>query len=225
MSWQHAKEQYIAVREPIEKLGATLIAVSKTWPIEALQAVYDAGCRDFGENRVQELQEKQPHLPGDIRWHLIGHLQKNKVKYIAPYIHLIHSVDSWELLIEIQKQAAKNNRIIQVLLQIYIAEEETKFGLDFEEAKTILSPQNLNLLPNISIVGFMGMATFTDNPTQIAAEFLSLKNFSEEMERYIKAPNFKVEVLSMGMSSDYEIALKQGSTMVRIGSSIFGKRP
>ncbi len=224
MSWQHAKEQYLTVKKPIENQGAALIAVSKTWPYEAIKAVYDAGCRDFGENRVQELQEKQPQLPGDIRWHLIGHLQKNKVKYIAPYIHLIHSVDSWDLLLEIQKQAAKCNRNIQVLLQIYIAQEETKFGLDFEEVKAILQPHKLELMPNVSIIGFMGMATFTDNQAQVAIEFESLKTFAGEISQEISAPNFRVEVLSMGMSGDYQIALQHGSNMVRIGSSIFGKR-
>lgn len=194
----------------------TLIAVSKTKPNEMIIEAYHAGQRDFGENYVQELVDKQDQLPKDIRWHFIGHLQSNKIKYIAPFVQLIHGVDSFSLLKEINKQAQKNNRVIDCLLQIYIAQEETKFGLDFNEANEILNSIAFKELKNISIKGFMAMASNTDNEIQIRKEFKSLTNFSKQ---YINFP-----ILSFGMSNDYLLAIEEGSTMIRVGSSIFGER-
>lgn len=194
----------------------TLIAVSKTKPNELILEAYNAEQRDFGENYVQELVDKQALLPKDIRWHFIGHLQSNKVKYIAPFVHLIHGVDSFSLLKEINKQAQKNNRVIDCLLQIYIAREETKFGLDFNEATTILNSNEFKELKNISIKGFMAMASNADDDAQIKKEFKSLKEFSNQY------PDYKI--LSFGMSSDYKLAIEEGSTMIRVGSRIFGER-
>lgn len=202
-------------------LGVTLIAVSKTKPNELILEAYEAGQRDFGENYVQELVDKQSQLPQDIRWHFIGHLQSNKVKYIAPFVHLIHGVDSLKLLEEINKQGKKHNRIINCLLQVYIANEETKFGLSFDECESILTSDFLNNLQNIKVCGFMAMATNTDDETQIRKEFRSLKNFHTEIT---KTTQLELPILSFGMSSDYKIAIEEGSTMVRIGSSIFGER-
>jgi pyridoxal phosphate enzyme (YggS family) len=201
-----------------------LIVVSKTYPNEAVQEAYAAGQRIFGENKVQELVPKYEALPKDIEWHLIGHLQSNKVKYIAPFVHLIHSVDSFKLLKEINKEAAKNNRVINVLLQIYIADEETKFGLDFKEAEAILQSEELNYLNNIKIIGFMGMATNTEDQEKIRLEFRSLKLFFDKCKASYSSAIIDLNEISMGMSSDYEIAVEEGSTMVRVGSSIFGKR-
>lgn len=194
----------------------TLIAVSKTKPNDMLLEAYNAGQRDFGENYVQELIDKQEQLPKDINWHFIGHLQSNKVKYIAPFVHLIHGVDSFSLLKEINKQALKNNRVIDCLLQIYIAQEETKFGLDFSEASQILNSTEFKELKNVAIKGFMAMASNTDNQEQIKKEFASLKTFS------LQYP--ELTILSFGMSSDYQLAIQEGSTMIRVGSSIFGER-
>lgn len=194
----------------------TLIAVSKTKPNTMLLEAYNAGQRDFGENYVQELIDKQEQLPKDINWHFIGHLQSNKVKYIAPFVHLIHGVDSFSLLKEINKQALKNNRVIDCLLQIYIAQEETKFGLDFNEASQILNSTEFKELKNVAIKGFMAMASNTDNQEQIKKEFASLKTFS------LQYP--ELTILSFGMSSDYLLAIEKGSTMIRVGSSIFGER-
>ena len=194
----------------------TLIAVSKTKPNDMLLEAYNAGQRNFGENYVQELVDKHEQLPKDINWHFIGHLQSNKVKYIAPFVYLIHGVDSFSLLKEINKQAQKNNRVIDCLLQIYIAQEETKFGLDFNEASQILNSAGFKELKNISIKGFMAMASNTDNVEQIRKEFKSLKIFS------LQFPDYKI--LSFGMSSDYKLAIEEGSTMIRVGSSIFGER-
>lgn len=194
----------------------TLIAVSKTKPNAMLLEAYNAGQRDFGENYVQELIDKQEQLPKDINWHFIGHLQSNKVKYIAPFVHLIHGVDSFSLLKEINKQALKNNRVIDCLLQIYIAKEETKFGLDFNEASQILNSTEFKELKNVAIKGFMAMASNTDNQEQIKKEFASLKTFS------LQYP--ELTILSFGMSSDYQLAIQEGSTMIRVGSSIFGER-
>ena len=194
----------------------TLIAVSKTKPNDMLLEAYNAGQIDFGENYVQELIDKETQLPKDIKWHFIGHLQSNKVKYIAPFVYLIHGVDSFSLLKEINKQAQKNNRIIDCLLQIYIAQEETKFGLDFIEATAILNSTEFKELKNITIKGFMAMASNTDNKQQIKKEFASLKQFSLQFPQY--------NVLSFGMSSDYKLAIEEGSTMIRVGSSIFGER-
>lgn len=209
----------------LNALGACkLIAVSKTKPLSDLIEAYEAGCRDFGENKVQEMVDKQSQMPQDTRWHLIGHLQTNKVKYIAPFIHLIHSVDSLKLLQEINKQAMKNNRVIACLLQIYIAQEETKFGLDFNEVKEILDSEELKILQNIKIVGFMGMASFTENTEQIKKEFSGLKKFYDECKTSYKQDNVDIQELSMGMSGDYALAIQEGSTMVRVGSLLFGTR-
>ena len=194
----------------------TLIAVSKTKPNEMLLQAYGAGQRDFGENYVQELTDKHEQLPKDINWHFIGHLQSNKVKYITPFVHLIHGVDSFSLLKEINKQAQKNNRVINCLLQIYIAQEDTKFGLDFLEVTAILKSTEFKELKNVSINGFMAMASNTDDEAQIKKEFKSLKEFSTQF------PDYKI--LSFGMSSDYKLAIEEGSTMIRIGSMIFGER-
>jgi pyridoxal phosphate enzyme (YggS family) len=198
----------------------TLVAVSKTKPVADLMEAYHAGQRVFGENYVQELVEKHEALPKDIQWHFIGHLQSRKVKQLAPFISLIHGVDSFKLLQEINKQAANNNRIIDCLLQIHIADEETKFGLDEEELNHILTSDYFKNLENIRIVGLMGMATFTDNQIQIEKEFKHLKTIFEKL----RTQNFELQTLSMGMSGDFPLAISCGSTMVRIGSSIFGSR-
>lgn len=198
----------------------TLVVVTKTHPVEKLMEVYNAGHSIFGENKVQEMVDKYEVLPKDIQWHLIGHLQTNKVKYIAPFVSLIHSVDSLKLLKEINKQALKNNRVINCLLQIYIANEETKFGLDYEEAETLLFSDEVKQLKNIKVVGLMGMATNTDNLEQIASEFHTLGAFFKRL----KTLNPELQTLSMGMSSDYKVAIKNGSNLIRVGSSIFGAR-
>lgn len=200
--------------------SVTLVVVTKTHPAEKLMEVYNAGHKIFGENKVQEMLEKQEVLPKDIQWHLIGHLQSNKVKYIAPFVSLIHSVDSFKLLKEIDKQAQKNNRVIDCLLQIYIAKEETKFGLDPVEAEQLLVSKETAQLKNVRIVGLMGMATNTGNEAQIASEFQSLNILFKKL----KTTNTEFQTLSMGMSSDYNTAIDNGSTMVRIGSSILGTR-
>ena len=197
----------------------TLVAVSKTKPAEDVQTAYDAGHLDFGENRVQEMVEKYEILPKDIRWHQIGHLQKNKVKYIAPFVHLIHSVDSESLLKEINKQALRNERTIPCLLQIRIADEETKFGMEQEEAEKILSTYQ-EKFPSVKIIGLMGMSTFTEDKTQIRNEFRGLKIFFDKL----KSQNPELQTLSMGMSGDYQIAMEEGSNMIRVGSSVFGNR-
>ena len=204
--------------------NVTLVAVSKTKPNELIEQAYQTGQRIFGENKVQEMVDKHQSLPKDIQWHLIGHLQTNKVKYIAPFVSLIHAVDSLKLLKEINKQALKNNRTIHVLLQFHIAKESTKFGLNYNEAKELLNQlPNLNL-NNIKIVGVMGMATFTDDTTQVRHEFKTLHQFFTSIkEQFFKDDSFFKEI-SMGMSGDYQIAIEEGSTMVRIGSSIFGSR-
>lgn len=200
--------------------GVTLVAVSKTKPIEMLREAYEAGFKRFGENYVQELTEKQEKMPKDIEWHFIGHLQSNKVKYIAPFVSLIHSVDSFKLLQEINKQAAKNNRIIDCLLQIYIAEEDTKSGMTEEECLEILQSETLKNLGSIRIVGLMGMSTFTDDETQVRKEFRKLKTFHSSLLSTYPY----LTTISMGMSGDYEIAIEEGSTMIRVGSKIFGNR-
>ncbi len=219
----------MSISENIHKIKAslpstvTLVVVTKTHPIEKLQEVYACGHRVFGENKVQEMVDKYEQLPKDIEWHLIGHLQSNKVKYIAPFVSLIHSVDSLKLLQEIDKQAAKNNRVINCLLQIFIAKEETKFGLDLAEAESLLKSEALRSLKNIKITGLMGMASNTDNTEQIAGEFQSLKQFFD-LRGQFEGPNVQIKTLSMGMSSDYYIAIQNGSTLIRVGSSIFGNR-
>lgn len=204
--------------------NVTLVAVSKTKPIADIKEVYDAGQRDFGENKVQEMVSKYDELPKDIRWHMIGHLQKNKIKYMAHFVHLIHGVDSLELLTEINKHAAKHNRIINCLLQVHIAQEETKFGMDFDEIETVLQSKIFMELHHIKVVGLMGMASFTDDENQVRKEFHSLSEFYKKLKNKPETLNFKLETLSMGMSGDYEIAIEEGSTMVRIGSAIFGSR-
>ena len=202
-----------------------LVAISKTKPREAIQAAYDAGHLDFGENKAQEMTTKYEVLPKDIRWHFVGHLQRNKVKYLAPYVYLIHSVDSEKLLKEIDKQAQKNNRVINCLLQMHIAQEATKFGFDEEELTSLLDEGITNKYKHVAIKGMMGMATFTDNNDQVASEFQYLKNLFENIKnRYTKEDRFEMEILSMGMSGDYEIALEKGSNMIRIGTAIFGER-
>lgn len=201
-----------------------LIAVSKTKPIEDVLMAYEAGHRVFGENKAQEMSEKQPLLPQDIEWHFIGHLQSNKVKYIAPFVSLVHSVDSVKLLGEINKHAVKNARIIECLLQFHIATEENKFGLDLREALSILESDYLKSLKNVRIVGVMGMATLTEDDEVIRQEFNSLKaSFDEMKEKYFADDDSFCEI-SMGMSSDYPIAVEEGSTLVRVGSAIFGSR-
>ena len=207
----------------ISQLGnVKLVAVSKTKSIEDIKAMYDLGQRDFGENYVQELVDKYEALP-NIKWHFIGHLQTNKVKYIAPFVSLIHGVDSFKLLKEINKQGEKNKRIINCLLQIYIAEEETKFGLNEDELDDIFGSEELKNLKNIKISGMMGMASFTENEETIRNEFRYLKTLFNSYKK-LSITNCQLSILSMGMSADYKIAIEEGSTMVRIGSLIFGER-
>jgi len=221
-------EKYNSLKKSIPS-GITIIAVSKTKPFEDLQEAYEIGVRDFGENYVQELVEKHEKLPKDIHWHFIGHLQSNKVKYIAPFVHLIHGVDSEKLLIEINKQGKKINRKINCLLQIYIAKEETKFGMDEQELHHVISisPE----LEFVNICGLMGMASFTDNEQIIKSEFAYLKsllqttnNKQQTINNEPQTPNPKLQTLSMGMSADFKIAIECGSTMIRIGSMLFGER-
>jgi PLP dependent protein len=202
--------------------NVTLVAVSKTKPVADLMEAYTAGQRIFGENKIQEIADKWEQMPKDIQWHMIGHVQTNKVKYMAPFVSLVHGVDSLKLLHEINKQAAKNNRVIDCLLQVYIAEEESKFGLDESELNEILKQvqNDKESYKNIRIVGLMGMATFTDNQTQIEKEFKNLKSVFDKLN----TENHPLNTLSMGMSGDYKLAISCGSTMVRIGSSIFGGR-
>lgn len=198
-----------------------LVAVSKTRPIEAILKLYEAGQRIFGENKVQDLLTRYEALPKDINWHLIGHLQRNKVKYIAPFVSLIHSVDGLELLKEIDKQAQKNDRVIDCLLQFYIAEEETKFGLDYSEAEALLKSPEYAAMQNIRIVGVMAMASFVDDEAQLRAEFKSLKQIFEQLKQAFFANNQSFKEISMGMSGDYKIAIDEGATMVRVGSLLF----
>ena len=204
--------------------NVTLVAVSKTHPPERILEIYGLGQRIFGENRAQEMLEKHAALPADIEWHLIGHLQTNKVKYIAPFVRMIHSVDSLRLLQEIDRQAAKANRVIDCLLQFYIADEATKFGLDEAEARELLSGPEFSAMKNVRICGVMGMATFTDDTVQVRAEFRRLKRIFEDLKTtfFPKSPHFRE--ISMGMSGDWRMAVEEGSTMVRIGSLIFGER-
>lgn len=201
-----------------------LVAVSKTKPAEAIQELYDQGQRVFGENKVQELTWKYDALPKDIQWHAIGHLQTNKVKYIAPFVALIHSVDSMKLMKEIDKQAKKNDRVIEVLLQFHIAEEDTKFGLDWSEVQEILNSDFYKNAQNIKVVGVMGMATFTHHKNQVRNEFRTLKNIFDNLKKEFFENENSFKEISMGMSGDYEIAAEEGSTMVRIGSLLFGAR-
>ena len=201
-----------------------LIAVSKTKPNEAIMNLYNHGQRRFGGNYVQEIEDKQATLPTDIEWHFIGHLQSNKVKYIAPFVHTIHSVDSFRLLSEINKQGAKNERVIRVLLQFHIAEEETKFGFDTEGVKEMMNGMTPTSWANIEICGVMGMATFTENKVQVRREFQHLKSIFDELKQTYFTDSQHFNEISMGMSDDYLMAIEEGSTMVRIGSLLFGKR-
>ena len=201
----------------------TLVAVSKTHPVEHILEAYEAGQRDFGENKVQELMAKAPAMPGDVRWHLIGHLQSNKVKYIAQVVHMIHSVDSLKLLKEINKRASGAERVIDCLLQVHIAEEDTKFGLDEGEVELLLANPVFWEMNNVRIKGLMGMATFTDDQTQVRREFAALKSLFARLKLKFDADErWQPEVLSMGMSGDFELAIEEGSNMIRVGSSIFG---
>lgn len=202
----------------------TLVAVSKTQSIETILQAYDSGHRVFGENKVQELVKKFEALPMDIEWHMIGHMQTNKVKYITPFVHLIHSVDSHKLLVEINKQGQKCDRVINCLLQIHIATEETKFGFSEEEVVKLIKEVSPSMFPFIKILGLMGMASFTKNKDQVRNEFRRLKTFFETLKVTSLPDNIVMKELSMGMSSDYTIALEEGSTMIRIGSDIFGER-
>ena len=201
----------------------TLVAVSKTKPSSDILEAYQTGHRIFGENKIQEMVGKHEELPKDIEWHMIGHIQRNKVKYMAPFVSLIHAVDSLRLLKEINKQALKHNRVINCLLQIKIASEETKFGLTEAEVTNLLASEEMNSFQNIKIVGLMGMATFTSNQEQLQKEFGLLKTIFDNLKQ-LEGKNLKLETLSMGMSDDYPIAIENGSTMIRVGSSIFGKR-
>lgn len=213
-----------SLKNETNQLKVSLIAVSKTKPAEELQQAYDAGQRLFGENMVQELVEKYEVLPKDIQWHIIGHLQSNKVKYIASFISMIQSVDSIKLLQEINKHAEKHNRIIDCLLQVYIADEETKFGLGFDELIELLRSEGFTALKNIRIRGLMGIATNTDNEKQIKDEYHELKTFFDGVKQSFFRKDEAFDTLSMGMSADYKIAIEQGSNMVRLGSTIFGQR-
>lgn len=204
--------------------NVTLVAVSKTKPAEQIMEAYQSGHRIFGENKVQEMTKKYEQLPKDIQWHMIGHLQRNKVKYIAPYVSLIHSVDSLRLLQTINKEGAKNNRVIPCLLQIHIAKEETKFGLNETELFEILDGDEIKNLNNITINGLMGMATFTEDKEKIRSEFKTLKNLFDTVKNRYFSDNSTFSVLSMGMSGDYQIAIEEGSNMIRVGSAIFGER-
>ena len=214
----------LSLKTELDPLKVKLVAVSKTKPNEDILQAYQAGQRIFGENTVQELVKKQEDLPKDIEWHLVGHLQSNKVKYIAPFISLIHAVDSLKLLTEINKQAEKNNRIINCLLQIHIADEDTKFGLDFDEAIELLRSSEYEQMEHIRIVGLMGIATNTENQKKITEEFYELRTLFKGIKAsFFRNSDYFTE-LSMGMSSDYKLAIEQGSTMVRLGSTIFGER-
>ncbi|HTN45452.1 MAG TPA: YggS family pyridoxal phosphate-dependent enzyme [Flavipsychrobacter sp.] len=217
---------YQEIIQSLQQTSTSLVAVSKTKPAEDIQALYELGQRDFGENYVQELVDKQALLPQDIHWHFIGHLQTNKVKYIAPFVHLIHAVDSFKLLQEINKQAAKNDRVIEVLLQMHIAEEETKYGMDNHEILTLLEyyEAQKDQLAHVRIRGLMGMASLTDNEQQLRSEFQQLKTLFENLKRTHFLFNDAFNTCSMGMSSDYRIAIAEGSTLVRIGSLLFGAR-
>jgi len=220
------KETYNRIAAFLQSRNVTLVAVSKTKPVSDILELYQAGQRDFGENYVQELVEKHESLPKDIRWHFIGHLQTNKVKAIAPFVYLIHGVDSYKLLKEINKQAARNKRTIHCLLQVHIAREETKFGFSEEELEELFVRQQdlLNELEYVTITGFMGMATFTDDPLVVRSEFQYLKNLFDKYKNIRQIDGKKFMTLSMGMSGDFDEAIADGSTMVRIGSLLFGAR-
>ncbi len=218
------REKIELILRELEPYMAELVAVSKTKPVEVLLEAYNLGIRAFGENKVQEMNEKEAQMPKDVEWHMIGHLQTNKVKYLVPYVYLIQSVDSLRLLAEINKQAAKINRVIDCLCQIHIAQEDTKFGFSPEELWQMLQNLHFANMPYVRIVGLMGMASNTDNMSQVRNEFRSLRTLYDEVSRKISSPQVEWMHCSMGMSNDYRIALEEGSTMVRIGSAIFGAR-
>jgi len=218
------KENLNHIKNTFTSKSCLLVAVSKTKPLSAIMEAYEAGIRDFGENKVQEMAEKAPLLPDDIRWHMIGHLQRNKVKFISPFVHLIHGVDSFRLLEQINKEGQKPNRVISCLLQIHIAKEETKFGLDEQELNDILLGDAIRKMEHIHIAGFMGMATYTEDQGIIRKEFSFLSALMEKYKQENLPPHVNLKELSMGMSGDYLIAQEEGSTMVRIGSAIFGAR-
>jgi pyridoxal phosphate enzyme (YggS family) len=217
-------DNIIKYKTELEASGARLIAVSKNHPAEAVKEAYDAGQRVFGENLVQEMVDKQQQLPADIQWHLIGHLQSNKVKYITPFVQMIHSVDSLKLLKEIDKQAKKSNRVVDCLLQIYIADEDSKFGMDYDEAIELLRSEDYQSMQHIRIRGLMGMATNNVSDKQVQTEFEELSVLFDGLKQSFFKEQADFNELSMGMSADYKLALEEGSTMVRIGSSIFGTR-
>lgn len=217
------QNNYLEIVKQLQIKNIGLVAVSKTKPVEAIKELYELGQRDFGENYVQELVDKEQQLPKDIRWHFIGHLQSNKVKFIAPFVYLIHGIDSFKLLKEVNKQAEKNGRVINVLLQVHIAEEETKFGLDENELRELMNSSSLKELNHVRICGLMGMASFTEDEEKIRKEFHYLKSLFDKFAQ-LQTLNSKLQTLSMGMSSDYRVAIEEGSTMVRIGSLIFGQR-
>ena len=216
------KQNLLEIKSDLPK-NVTLVAVSKTKPVSELMEAYEAGQRIFGENKIQEMSDKFDEMPNDIQWHMIGHVQTNKVKFMAPFVSLVHGVDSLKLLEEIDKQALKNNRVIDCLLQIHIAEEDTKFGLDETELFEILGSETFKNLKNIQVKGLMGMATFTEDESQIKKEFTVLKQLFDKVNT-LSTISYPISILSMGMSDDYKIAIECGSTMVRIGSSIFGNR-
>ena len=225
-----ASKQPIMIKENLEKVRATLpetvtlVTVSKTKPVSDLQEAYDAGQRAFGENYPQEMRDKHEVLPQDIQWHFIGHLQTNKIKYIIPYVTLIHSIDSANLLEAVNKEAAKHDRVVDCLLQFHIAQEETKFGLDMEEAQQLLDSESFKAMQNVRICGVMGMATFTDDEAQIHEEFKHLKKIFNVLKQNYFADQPQFKEISMGMSDDYPIAIAEGATLVRVGSKIFGAR-
>ena len=213
-------EAYKNLVEECKSKNVTLIAVSKTKPVEDMLTLYNSGHRDFGENYVQELIEKEKQLPKDIRWHFIGHLQTNKVKQIISFVHLIHGVDSFKLLKEINKQSEKINKVTNCLLQVHIAQEETKFGLDDEELNEVIQEFNNSTMKHVNVDGLMGMASFTNDETQVRKEF----NYLKSLQTKLSTVNFPLSILSMGMTADYKIAIEAGSTMIRVGSLIFGSR-
>ena len=217
-------KDYYQIKESLQEKNVELVAISKTKPIEAIQEFYNLGQRVFGENRAREMQSKYEALPKDIEWHMVGHMQTNKVKYIAPFVHLIHSIDSLSLLEEVNKRARQNNRNIQVLLQIHIALEQHKFGFDLAEIKAILQSPSFHNLKHIEVMGLMGMATFTDNEQQVRKEFQYMKACFKDIQTSFFPEVDSFNTLSMGMSGDYKIAIEEGANMVRIGSLLFGHR-
>jgi hypothetical protein len=220
------KKEKMSISGKLEKFNkelpddVTLVAVSKTKPVQDLLEAYNAGQRVFGENKIQEMESKWQEMPKDIQWHMIGHVQRNKVKYMAPFVNMVHAVDSLKLLKEINKEAEKNERIIYCLLQIKIAKEDSKFGMDEADAATLLSSEEIKKLQNVKVLGLMGMATFTEDEKQVSDEFQKLKKIYEKF----KIQNNEFRILSMGMSGDYKLAIENGSNMVRVGSAIFGER-